>query len=85
MSSMDFTDEQIMQFVDGEAPQELVNKIEKARVKNSELEARIYKFQLANTVMLKHTQEKKEMPDLLYARLRKKRIEHRKRESINKI
>ena len=79
---MDFTDEQIMQFVDGEATQNLMNKIEKARVKNSELEARIYKLQLANTVMLKHTQEKKEMPELFYARLRKKRIEQE--ESLNK-
>ena len=75
MSSMDFTDEQIMQFVDGEATQDLANEIEKARENNKELNSRIYKFQLANTVMLKHTQEKKEMPDLLYARLRKKRIE----------
>ena len=72
---MDFTDEQIMQFVDGEATQDLANKIEKARENNKELNSRIYKFQLANTVMLKHTQEKKEMPELFYARLRKKRIE----------
>ena len=75
MSSMDFTDEQIMQFVDGEATQDLANKLEKARENNKELNSRIYKFQLANTVMLKHTQEKKEMPELFYARLRKKRIE----------
>ena len=75
MSRMDFTDEQIMQYVDGDASPELASNISNARVKDKELEARIYKFQLANTVMLKHTKEKKEMPELLYARLRKKRIE----------
>ena len=41
MSSMDFTDEQIMQFVDGEATQDLANKIEKARENNKELKATI--------------------------------------------
>ena len=82
MSSMDFTDEQIMQFVDGEATQDLANEIEKARENNKELNSRIYKFQLANTVMLKHTKEKKEMPELFFARLRKKRIEQE--ESLNK-
>ena len=79
---MDFTDEQIMQYVDGDASPELASNISNARVKDKELEARIYKFQLANTVMLKHTKEKKEMPELLYARLRKKRIE--KEESLEK-
>ena len=34
---MDFTDEQIMQFVDGEATQDLANEIEKARENNKEL------------------------------------------------
>ena len=82
MSRMDFTDEQIMQYVDGDASPELASNISNARVKDKELEARIYKFQLANTVMLKHTKEKKEMPELLYARLRKKRIE--KEESLEK-
>ena len=75
MSTMDFTDEQIMQYVDGDASPELASNIGDARVEDKDLEARIYKFQLANTVMLKHTKEKKEMPELLYARLRKKRIE----------
>ena len=79
---MDFTDEQIMQYVDGDASPELSSNISNARVKDKELEARIYKFQLANTVMLKHTKEKKEMPELLYARLLKKRIE--KEESLEK-
>ena len=79
---MDFTDEQIMQYVDGDASAELASNIGDARVEDKDLEARIYKFQLANTVMLKHTKEKKEMPELLYARLRKKRIE--KEESLEK-
>ena len=82
MSRMDFTDEQIMQYVDGDAGPELTSNISNARVKDKELEARIYKFQLANTVMLKHTKEKKEMPELLYAKLRKQRIE--KEESLEK-
>ena len=55
---MDFKDEQIMQYVDGNAGPELTSNISNARVKDKELEARIYKFQLANTVMLKHTKEK---------------------------
>ena len=79
---MDFTDEQIMQYVDGDAGPELTSNISNARVKDKELEERIYKFQLANTVMLKHTKVQKEMPELLYAKLRKQRIE--KDESLEK-
>ena len=82
---MDFTDEQIMQYVDGDASPELASNIGDARVEDKDLEARIYKFQLANTVMLKHTKEKKEMPELFYARLRTKRIETEEGLAKNKL
>ena len=36
---MDFTDEQIMQYVDGDASPELASNISNARVKDKELEA----------------------------------------------
>ena len=62
---MNFTDEQIMQYVDGDASPELASNISNARVKDKDLEALIYKFQLANTMKLKHTKEKKEMPEFL--------------------
>ena len=39
MSRMDFTDEQIMQYVDGDAGPELTSNISNARVKDKELEA----------------------------------------------
>ena len=44
MSRMDFTDEQIMQYVDGDASPELASNISNARVKDKELEARILSF-----------------------------------------
>ena len=73
---MKFTDEQVMQYVDGEAGVELKTKIMKAlEKKDKELEEQIFRFQLANTVMLKHSKEKKEMPELFYAKLRRKRLE----------
>ncbi len=73
---MKFTDEQVMQYVDGEAGLELKTKIMKAlEKKNKELEEQVFRFQLANTVMLKHSKEKKEMPELFYAKLRRKRLE----------
>ena len=73
---MKFTDEQVMQYVDGEAGLELKTKIMKAlEKKDKELEEQVFRFQLANTVMLKHSKEKKEMPELFYAKLRRKRLE----------
>ena len=73
---MKFTDEQVMQYVDGEADLELKTKIMKAlEKKDKELEEQVFRFQLANTVMLKHSKEKKEMPELFYAKLRRKRLE----------
>ena len=73
---MKFTDEQVMQYVDGEAGVELKTKIMKAlEKKDKELEEQVFRFQLANTVMLKHSKEKKEMPELFYAKLRRKRLE----------
>ena len=73
---MKFTDEQVMQYVDGEADSELKTKIMKAlEKKDKELEEQVFRFQLANTVMLKHSKEKKEMPELFYAKLRRKRLE----------
>ena len=73
---MKFTDEQVMQYVDGEAGVELKTKIIKAlEKKDKELEEQVFRFQLANTVMLKHSKEKKEMPELFYAKLRRKRLE----------
>ncbi len=73
---MKFTDEQVMQYVDGEAGLELKTKIMKALEKrDKELEEQVFRFQLANTVMLKHSKEKKEMPELFYAKLRRKRLE----------
>ena len=80
---MKFTDEQVMQYVDGEAGVELKTKIMKAlEKKDKELEEQVFRFQLANTVMLKHSKEKKEMPELFYAKLRRKRLE--KEESLAK-
>ena len=73
---MKFTDEQVMRYVDGEAGLELKTKIMKAlEKKDKELEEQVFRFQLANTVMLKHSKEKKEMPELFYAKLRRKRLE----------
>ena len=73
---MKFTDQQVMQYVDGEAGLELKTKIMKAlEKKDKELEEQVFRFQLANTVMLKHSKEKKEMPELFYAKLRRKRLE----------
>ena len=73
---MKFTDEQVMQYVDGEAGLQLKTKIMKAlEKKDKELEEQVFRFQLANTVMLKHSKEKKEMPELFYAKLRRKRLE----------
>ena len=73
---MKFTDEQVIQYVDGEAGVELKTKIMKAlEKKDKELEEQVFRFQLANTVMLKHSKEKKEMPELFYAKLRRKRLE----------
>ena len=73
---MKFTDEQVMRYVDGEAGLELKTKIMKAlEKKDKELEEQVFRFQLANTVMLKHSKEKKEMPKLFYAKLRRKRLE----------
>ena len=58
---MKFTDEQVMQYVDGEAGVELKTKIMKAlEKKDKELEEQVFRFQLANTVMLKHSKEKKD-------------------------
>ena len=55
---------------------ELKTKIMKAlEKKDKELEEQVFRFQLANTVMLKHSKEKKEMPELFYAKLRRKRLE----------
>ena len=73
---MKFTNEQVMQYVDGEAGLQLKTKIMKAlEKKDKELEEQVFRFQLANTVMLKHSKEKKEMPELFYAKLRRKRLE----------
>ena len=73
---MKFTDEQVMRYVDGEAGLELKTKIMNAlEKKDKELEEQVFRFQLANTVMLKHSKEKKEMPELFYAKLRRKRLE----------
>ena len=73
---MKFTDEQVMRYVDGEAGLELKTKIMKAlEKKDKELEEQVFRFQLANTVMLKHSKEKKEMPELFYTKLRRKRLE----------
>ena len=73
---MKFTNEQVMQYVDGEAGLQLKTKIMKAlEKKDKDLEEQVFRFQLANTVMLKHSKEKKEMPELFYAKLRRKRLE----------
>ena len=71
---MEFTDEEIMQFVDGDGDEQIGKKISEARKSDASLEERIFQFQLANTVMLKHVQEKKEMPDDFHAQLRDMRI-----------
>ena len=71
---MEFTDEEIMQYVDGDVDQYVEEKISQARKSDASLEERIYKFQLANTVMLKHVQENKSMPDEFYNELRDMRI-----------
>ena len=61
---------------EGGAGLELKTKIMKAlEKKDKELEEQVFRFQLANTVMLKHSKEKKEMPELFYAKLRRKRLE----------
>ena len=64
----------IVWYVDGDGDEHVGKKISQARKSDASLEERIYKFQLANTVMLKHVQENKSMPDEFYNELRKRRL-----------